>query len=398
MPQDRLKTSVPKSKIRVLFQSRIDLFDVRGGDTIQILETKKGLEKLGVLVDVDLSLRPELSKYDLVHVFNLDWVCEPYLQIINAKKQGKPIVLSPIHHSLKEFEKYEKEYRFGLARIGNFLLPWQPLRDMARNVVKGIIYPPKLKPALIQLFVGIRKQQKDSISFADHIIVQTTKEAEDLAESYGVSAFQWTKVVNGVNVDRFLDGDVAKARKIAGSAKYILCVGRIEPRKNQLSLIKAFKELKIQDGGFKDVSLVCVGSLNTHHPTYIYRFKKEIRSDIHYTGFLDQSLLAGLYKACFMFVSPSWFETTGLVYLEAIVSGAKSIVASGARAEEYLRENAVYCDPGSVSSIKEAIKIARRPTVKGKFDEKVKKTYTWENCARQTLEVYKGVLNIKSQT
>jgi len=393
-----LKTTVPcMKKIKVLFQSRVDIYDRRGGDTVQLEETKAALEKLGVLVDITSKLRPDVSKYDLVHVFNLDWVCEPYIQIKNAKTQGKPVVLSPIHHSLAEFKRYEQEYRYGLAKVGNYLVPFQPLRDVFRNILKGLFYPQKLLPAILQLFMGIRRQQKLSIQLADYILVQTNKESQDLKMSYGVKDFKWAKVVNGVNADKFTTKNLNEAKKIVDYKKYIICVGRIEPRKNQISLIKALISLKANDPNFKDVGLLFAGSYNSHHPTYINQFKKlvEKHAFVKHLGFLDQKVLSGILTNSTVFACPSWFETTGLVYLEAVVSGVKSLVASGERAKEYLGENAFYCDPGNLQSISRSLQLAfKKPSVKKGFKGYVLKNYTWDTAAKQTLDIYKKVLNI----
>ena len=51
--------------MKVLFQTRTNLFDAPGGDMIQLLKTKEHLEKLGVEVDVSLEFELDLSKYDL---------------------------------------------------------------------------------------------------------------------------------------------------------------------------------------------------------------------------------------------------------------------------------------------------------------------------------------------
>ena len=226
--------------MKILFQSRLDLFDKRGGDTIQMLETQVSLEKLGIAVDINCSLNLDVSSYDIVHIFNLDWVCETYPQIYNAKKQGKKVILSPIHHSQEEFERYENKSRYGLMKLGNFLIPNQPLREEARNLVKGIIYPKKLKPAVKQLLMGIRRQQKESIEMSDYILVQTNLEAKDLKKDFGVPDFKWVKVVNGIDGSKF-KGQSSKVKIKSKRSKVILCVGRVEPRKNQLNLIKAFK-------------------------------------------------------------------------------------------------------------------------------------------------------------
>ncbi len=381
--------------MKVLFQSRVDLFDKPGGDTTQLNETKKSLEKLGLEVDINNDLNVNVQKYDIVHIFNLDWVCEAYWYVKNAKKYKKPVVLSPIHHNLEEFKRYESEYRWGLAKVGNFILPFQPLRDSSRNLLKGLLDKRKFKPALFQFLFGIRREQRLAIEKSDYVLVQTNKEAEDLKSAYTPkNNFKWKKVVNGVNIEKFTNPNFKEALKLINFEDYILCVGRIEPRKNQLSLIQAFKELK-KDGTYSNLHLVFAGGINSHHPTYAKKFKKicKTEQDIHFLGFTEQSILAAVYSKAKVFACPSWFETTGLVYLEAVVAGCNSIVGCGDRAKEYLEENCLYCDPGDINSIKQALKGALKAnSVSKTFRKDVIKEYNWENTANQTLSVYNEVL------
>ncbi|MFH2109185.1 MAG: glycosyltransferase, partial [Patescibacteria group bacterium] len=329
---------------------------------------------------------------DLVHVFNLDWVCEPYLQIKNAKRQGKKVVLSPIHHSLAEFLKYEQLNRWGLSVLGNAVLTNQPARDTIKNLIKGILYPKKLYPAFYQLFFGIRNEQRRDVAMSDYVLVQTDLEAKDLKLDYKTGDFKWKKVVNGINPEKF--GDTLNVKK----EKVILSVGRIEPRKNQINLAMAFIRA-VNSGELSGYKMIFIGKGNLHHPTYLKEFYRTIHDQelFEYLGFVEQEKLCNLYQTASIFASPSWFETTGLVFLEATVCGVSSLVASGDRAGEYLGDNAVYCDPASVNSIYKALIEAQRPTVAKSFPEFVKKTYTWENCAKQTLEVYQRVLGSSTE-
>lgn len=75
-------------------QSRTNLFTCPGGDTIQLLKTKEYLENSGIEVDISIELEPDLSKYDIIHLFNLTRVQETFIQVKNAKKQNKPVILS----------------------------------------------------------------------------------------------------------------------------------------------------------------------------------------------------------------------------------------------------------------------------------------------------------------
>ncbi|MBP7859662.1 glycosyltransferase [Patescibacteria group bacterium] len=382
--------------LKVLFQSRLDLFDYKGGDTNQIMETKKALESLGVKVDIDLSLSPDLSNYDLVHIFNLDWVCEPYFQIKNAKKQNKPIVFSPIHHSLKEFENYEKNCRYGLARIGNFIIQNQALRDNFRNILKGLIYTKKLYPAIYQFFYGIRNAQRYCLRNSNYVLVQTDLEEKDLKKDFSVQDFKCTKVVNGVNLQEFtkISENLNLPKNIKDNlSNFIYSVGRIEPRKNQLNLIKAFLQLKKEDSSkYRNLSLFFSGAFNSHHPTYNSKFKKllnENRDCIFHTGFISQQDLSYLFSKCKVYIVPSWFETTGLTFLEAAYCGAKSLVASGERTKEYLEDNALYCDPSKIQDIKVRLQEAlNKNTVLNDLKKEVENKYTWEIAAKDTLKVY----------
>ena len=65
--------------MRVLFQTRTNLYDAPGGDLVQIKNTKLFLEKHGIIVDISLDFNPDLTGYDVVHLFNLMYPQEIYL-------------------------------------------------------------------------------------------------------------------------------------------------------------------------------------------------------------------------------------------------------------------------------------------------------------------------------
>ena len=119
--------------MKVLMQSRKNFFELRGGDTVQLEKTKMELEKLGVEVDFSLDFEPDLSNYDLVHLSNVTRIQETYLHVKNAKKQGKPIVLSTIFWPMDEFER--------LGQVGIRNVPAYPGRtdDIADDDVAGIV-------------------------------------------------------------------------------------------------------------------------------------------------------------------------------------------------------------------------------------------------------------------
>jgi glycosyltransferase involved in cell wall biosynthesis len=142
----------------------------------------------------------------------------------------------------------------------------------------------------------------------------------------------------------------------------------------------------------KNIDLVFVGRKSTlRHFEYIYRFNKKLKQKdwIHHLE-LPYEQMPTIYKFAKVCVSASWFETTGLTSLEALFCNTNA-VASGERAKEYLGHYVSYCEPDNIESIQSAIAkeyFAPRPNVPSED----LKSYTWENAAKQTLEVYKSLI------
>lgn len=70
--------------MKVLFQTRTNLFDAPGGDLVQMLKTKEFLEKLGIHVYISLAFKTDLTSYDIVNLFNLMEPQDIYRQMLNA--------------------------------------------------------------------------------------------------------------------------------------------------------------------------------------------------------------------------------------------------------------------------------------------------------------------------
>ena len=391
--------------MKILFQSRVDLYSPSGGDTFQMEKTKSAIENIDPSIKINISLNlneKDIDSYDIVHLFNIDWICETYIQAVHAKNHGKPLVLSAIHHSYKEVLDFENYARYDIRRIYNFIIRSQSLRDIGKNIYRSFFNYRKLYPTIIQLIMGIRNQQRRILKMSDVVLVQTQKEKDDLVSDFGVSDFHSDLVVSGVDASIFTNPSRSPFHKFfmdkysvdISSKKIILNVGRIEPRKNQLNLIKAFDLLK-KDENFDNYILIFVGNLSARSPEYIYRFHKEISNhdDVYYVDQLPQHMLASAMSQDGIYVHPSWFETTGLVSLEATLAGMIPVV-SGDRVKEYLGDFGFYCDPKSPASIKDAIlKASKSNKDTSKLKKRILEEFTWDNAAFQTISIYKSLLS-----
>ena len=318
--------------MKVVMQGRIGLLSEGGGDKVQIENTALELRKLGVEVDISTNIDDDINKYDLVHIFQLDWIAENYFYAKKASKFGKPIVLSPIHHNINEVKRFDDDYAFDLRRLSKFLFKDQFKRDIFKNLHRSVFDHKKIKPTSLSLILGLKEMHRRVLAMSDRVLVQTELEAKDLVKTYQVD-IKWKKVPNGVGEVFLRD---TKYENSLGIKDYILCVGRIEARKNQIKIIEAVE--KFRRNYKNDVHLVFVGHKSSlKHFEYVRFFNKLVSRYkwIKHIENVPYENMPSIYKFAKVCVSASWFETTGLTLLEALFCNTNA-VASGPRAKEYL--------------------------------------------------------------
>lgn len=354
--------------MRIAFGMRPDYLTNRGGDTFQVLKTKEYLEQYNeILVDV-ISSPDELdSKYDVLHIFNLQNCNFAYSMMQAAKAKGIKVVLSPI------------VWRFGHANYVNKLMRL----THSLSVVKA------LQPAnvLFERFsVHKRKGTKQYIlEHCDMVLPNSDEEGEILREQYGID-FHEMVVPNCIDVHLS-----EEHQDIQLPGNFVLQVGRIEPTKNQLCLLLAMME-------HKEIPLVFVGKQNKIKKYYVDKLKKlaAIRGNTFFIEELPQTQLAQYYKAAKVHALPSFRESPGLVTLEALFYGC-NIVVSDERfcpVRYYKFDQLGYiCDPYSAKSIEEAVMHAYQDKKvyvgKDYFD-----FFSYQNAAKITREAYQKLLGL----
>ena len=371
--------------MKVLIQSRKNFYELRGGDTVQLLKTKSELEKLGISVDIDFNYNPDLSNYDLVHLSNLTRIQETYLHVKNAKNQNKPIVLSTIYWPMDEFEK---QGQVGIRKIINRFLGIDN-EERVKAIARYIKDINSRDQATRNLWkIGYTKMQEYVVNNTDYFLPNSEMEMDILCEIFGVGKKNYKVIPNAIDLDIARKQDMADIPEEFQKYKdAIICVGRIEPRKNQLSLVKAL------DGtGYK---LVIVGAVSDNHKSYFEEIKKYINknSGFYYIPGIENERLYLLYKVCKVSTLPSWLDTPGLVSLEAGAMGCNLAVSSKGSTSEYFGSLAEYCLPNDIESIKRAIFTAFNKPYNDALKSRIFEEFTWKIAAEKTLASYKAVLS-----
>lgn len=370
--------------MKVLMQSRKNFFDLRGGDTIQLEKTKAELEKLGVTVDISLEFEPNLSDYDLVHLSNVTRIQETYLHVKNAKKQGKKIVLSTIFWPMDEFEK---QGQVGIRKIINSFLGIDN-QERIKAIARYIKDKNSRNIATKNLWkIGYTKMQNYVVNNVDYFLPNSEMEMDEFCKYFGLKKENYSVIPNAIdlNIVKMQDNSETPGEfEVYKDA--IICVGRIEPRKNQLALVKALDGL-----GYK---LILVGAVSDNQKAYFEQIKEimDRNEQFYYIPKIENSKLYQLYKVCKVSTLPSWLDTPGLVSLEAAAMGCNLAISTKGSTVEYFKDFAEYCLPDDLESIRNAIIKAYSSENKKELSQYILDNYTWEIAANKTLDCYKKLL------
>jgi polysaccharide pyruvyl transferase CsaB len=364
---------VPVSPIRVLMRIRPDYLEHPGGDTVQMREAKRHLEELGVAVDVSADDSPDLSSYDLVHAFNLGRPEDPSRHCRHAVEAGKPVALSTVYWDFGEFWEWgDPDY---------WLLP---------TPEEGLPEPrraPTPDPIETRRRARLDQLRRNVIGCAQVYLPNGRGEAELLSSTYGMDLSRTVVVTNAVDEAFFTARPEAFVEKY-GVSGFVLCVGRIEKRKNQLALVAALRGSGLQ--------LVIVGQPNPQE--YLDLCRRYADENVLFIGAMDQQELASAYAAAKVHVLPGWFETPGLVSLEAAAAGCNIVSTDRGTAKEYLGEMAWYCDPRNIESIRQAVLAAYESAPREELGARLRERCTWRRAAEATLEGYRMALALHRQT
>jgi len=253
-----------------------------------------------------------------------------------------------------------------------------------------------------KFFVGrSRLLVKRTARRAGRIIVGSECSRRDIGRTYGLPEERITVVPYAVDPAFFLPGNAADdARRAAAYGirpPYILCVGRLNPRKNLPALARTFARFKA--GGSRPHQLVIAGKDDFRTD----RTRAEIReagSDIRFAGFISDEDLPAVIRAAEFFVYPSLFEGVGLPVMEAMAAGAPVITSDRSSMPEIAGGAARLVDPENEEEIALAMAaLADDPGLREKMREKGRRragNFTCEEAGRKTLEIYKALRSSRS--
>lgn len=229
--------------------------------------------------------------------------------------------------------------------------------------------------------------------FSDRIIAVSNSTRNDLVNFYGVDPAKIQVVYSGISpmIKKPMPDKLKEFRKKNNIPdKFILFLGKLEPRKNICSLIRAFNVLKEKDF-FKDLFLIIAGSRGWLYDDILDGIvKSKHKKSIILKNFVFDEERPFLYSLASVFVYPSFFEGFGFPPLEAMACNTPTIVANTSSLPEVVGGGSLLIDPCNINDITDAIsKILTNENLRSRLvKEGIERTklFDWQRAAEFTLE------------
>lgn len=261
--------------MRILFLPPYSLPVASGGFESQVYHIYDMLKKKGVDVHWFSYDYIDVRSFDIIHLWSTDTSMIPTARIF--RNQGIPVVITPMAGS----QKYSNNVHNLFNVLSNIPLVCQDERSI--RFLYGLI---------------------------DYFFPLTPFEQKRLQTVYSIKSSQMSMIPNGID-DSFFSERIDNVN--LPFENYIISIGRIEPNKNQLSLIRAVNKLKR--------NLIIVGG-DGFDKNYIQQCKQESGDNVYYWG-LERNpyILKCLYKQAGITVIPSLSEMAPLVAFESVAMG-----------------------------------------------------------------------------
>jgi len=296
-----------------------------GDDADMAIALQEAIGRNDISIDISTRATQPLHNYDLVHCVSLECPHETYQAAMNALAWDRPFVLTPLYWDNAELSRVQDMYWGRPPRPKHLLQEWWEERLATLEHTDVLLPTGNAERLSICRELGVNPECV-IVPASVPAGVMTAKEDPSLRERYG-------------------------------GRDFVLSVGRIEDRKNQLALIRACEQLRLP--------LVIVGSASIDQLKYFEDCKQVAGPNTFFVPELEREDLLAHYATAKVHAMASWYELPGLTTLEAAAAGANAVSTNRGSAEDHLGELAWYCDPSDVRSVADAVRAAyeapRRP-------------------------------------
>lgn len=189
---------------------------------------------------------------------------------------------------------------------------------------------------------------------AQHIFTISEFSKREIMSRYGIRQENISLIYCAVDRTRFFAGDagrdIVEGRGLF-SKGYLLSVGRLEPRKNHVTLLRAYARLQNAT-----LPLVIIGQPHFGFDE-VFQVIQELNLEgrVRILSDVKDEELPAFYRHAQLFVYPTWAEGFGMPPLEAMASGVPVISSDSTSIPEVVGDAAVLVNPGDIGALAKSI-------------------------------------------
>jgi glycosyltransferase involved in cell wall biosynthesis len=318
-----------------------------------------------------------------------------YAHEIASRLEGSPQMLAPAKGRGPLGHLWEQTM---LPRLASGRLLWSPcgsgpIRYNRQVVTIHDLFPiehPEWYSAAYARWYKLMFEQL--AAKAVHLIAVSEYTRDRIMKVLGRDASDITVVYNGPSATTRLTSTLEASKTCAALAlptrRYVLSLSSLEGRKNLPTILAAWREAQrtLPD----DVWLVLAGQ-QPDAKVFGKQKLEAIPARVHFTGYVAEEHLAGLYSGASLFLFPSLAEGFGLPLLEAMSCGVRSITSNVSSLPEVGGDAAWYVDPTDVAALASAIRrhLPKENAASTPYIPAIEQAsrFSWSDAAQRTQDV-----------
>ena len=290
---------------------------------------------------------------------------------------------------LTEIPQLMDKYRFDFAHF-HYIIP--PRRHGCRCIVT--LYDVVFNDYAKYFPLLYRKSRHilfgESVKSADIKTTISDYSRGRIAEHYNIDPQNIHVLPIGVDTPVNLNGKQNDLSQLIytkyGINNFILCVSRVEPRKNHELLLKSYLELGLYK---RQISLVFIGKKSIAVKSLralVENLSADQKKYIHWIDQVANEDLSAFYSTCRIFVYPSIAEGFGMPPLEAAIHGAPVLCSSATAMQDFDFFETGLFNPANGEELTRKIEtMLTNPPGRDFLDQlakKIRATYNWQQSSK----------------
>ncbi len=297
--------------------------------------------------------------------------------------------------------------RFSLRSYSSSDVFHAPDFQFARFPGKTVVTVPDLSTITFPEFhpaarvAYINRHVRRVVDHADHIVAISEFVRREIISQLGVCENRVTTIYPGIDTELHpvsaAEFTESKINIPVTYGNYFIFVSTIEPRKNIMRLLTAYRYY-LESEVTSPLPLLIVGapgwgSTEIHEELTLMASAK----GVIYPGYVDRKVLRLLIAGARALLFPSLYEGFGLPVVEAMRSGTAVLTSKDSAMAEICEDAALLVSPFDIEEIKSGIiQLQSNDALVNRLETAGLRRgaqFSWDQCAQSTIELYMTLLS-----